>query len=88
MRGLKIAIKTLAIVAVLVIVVVGGYVGYVAMQYYRIEDNFVLSCQNNASAKVAIGQEYTISTFNIGFGAYTHDFSFFMDSGEFLDGKT
>lgn len=88
MRGLKIAIKTLAIVAVLVIVVVGGYVGYVAMQYYRIEDNFVLSCQNNASDKVEIGQEYTISTFNIGFGAYNHDFSFFMDSGEFLDGKT
>ena len=31
--------------------------------------------------------EYSISTYNIGFGAYTHDFSFFMDSGETLDGE-
>ena len=30
---------------------------------------------------------YSISTYNIGFGAYTHDFSFFMDSGETLDGE-
>ncbi len=88
MRGLKKAIKALAVAVAVVIVVVGGYVGYVAAQYYRIDDNLALSCENNQASKVKIGQEYTISTFNIGFGAYTHEFSFFMDSGEFVDGKT
>ena len=31
---------------------------------------------------LAIGTEYTALTYNIGFGAYTPDFSFFMDGGE------
>lgn len=30
---------------------------------------------------VTTGREYRISTYNIGFGAYTPDFSFFMDGG-------
>ena len=88
MRALKMVMKILAIVVVIAIVLVGGYIGYVAKQYYRIEDNLELLCNNNQHPQVKTGQEYTISTFNIGFGAYTHDFSFFMDSGEFLDGKT
>ena len=28
------------------------------------------------------GQEYTIVTYNLGFGAYTDDFTFFMDEGK------
>lgn len=86
MRVIKFATKILAIIAVFAILVVGGYVGYVAIQYYRIDDNYSLLCNNNQNQVVSVGQEYTISTFNIGFGAYTHDFSFFMDSGEFFDG--
>ena len=87
MRALKTTIKILAIAVAVVIVLVGGYIGYVAKQYYRIEDNLALSCNNNQHAQVKTGREYTISTFNIGFGAYNHDFSFFMDSGEFFDGR-
>ena len=34
-----------------------------------------------------MGQSLKIATYNIGFGAYDPDFSFFMDSGETLDGK-
>ena len=36
---------------------------------------------------LAIGTEYTALTYNIGFGAYTPDFSFFMDGGESLLGE-
>lgn len=42
MRVLKILGKTLAVLIVVAVIVVGGYVGYVALQYYRIEDNFAL----------------------------------------------
>ena len=86
MKVLTTALKTILLLAVVVIILVAGYVAYVAIQYYRIEDNFSLEINNNQSERVAVGQNYTITTYNIGFGAYTQDFSFFMDSGEMLDG--
>lgn len=88
MRALKMAGKILAVFLAVVVLVVGGYVGYVAIQYYRIQDNFALTAENSdaATQKVRVGEEYKITTYNIGFGAYTHDFSFFMDSGEMKDG--
>ena len=88
MRVLIILGKTLAVLIVVAVIVVGGYVGYVALQYYRIEDNFALSVESNVGEgeKVAVGQDYTVTTYNIGFGAYTHEFSFFMDSGTMKDG--
>ncbi len=64
----------------------GGYVAYLCAQYYRIEDGKQLEIQNNQTQKVQTEKEYSISTYNIGFGAYTQDFNFFMDSGEMLDG--
>ncbi len=89
MSILKTVAKTLLIIIAVLVIVVGGYVAYVAIQYYRIEDNYALSIANGSavSDKVTIGESYKISTYNIGFCAYAQDFSFFMDSGEFLDGK-
>ncbi|MBQ4558143.1 MAG: endonuclease/exonuclease/phosphatase family protein [Clostridia bacterium] len=81
---------TLAIIAgiiTLVILVVGVYVIYISAQYYRIEDNQEIQINNNQSTKVQKDTIYSISTYNIGFGAYTKDFSFFMDTGETLDGQ-
>ena len=81
---------TLAIIGAiltLLIVVVGSYVIYISAQYYRIEDNINIEISNNRQNKITIGENYKISTYNIGFGAYTHEFSFFMDYGETLAGE-
>ena len=60
-----------------------GYVGYVTLTYERIEDNVALSVEGDATYdSVALGTEYTIVTQNLGFGAYTQDFTFFMDGGK------
>lgn len=75
----------LAVIALLLLVVV-GYVCYVGLSYERIPDNTVVEVENNQSGHVQLGKEYSIATYNIGFGAYTHDFSFFMDSGTMKDG--
>ncbi len=83
----KLLLKILAIVLAAIILIVGSYVIYVCAQYSRIKDNKGISINNNQELKVNIGEEYSISTYNIGFGAYTHDFSFFMDTGETLAGK-
>ena len=69
-----------AVSSLLVIVII--YVAYVFLSYSRIEDNLPLSVEGSASSTaVAVGKEYTALTYNVGFGAYTPDFTFFMDGG-------
>jgi endonuclease/exonuclease/phosphatase family metal-dependent hydrolase len=44
---------------------------------------------SDSSAKhLQVNEEYTALTFNIGFGAYDHDFSFFLDEGLMADGTS
>lgn len=81
----KILKSILCLIGILVLVV-GGYVGYVLIQYYRIDDNQTLKVENNVSNKVELNTEYSISTYNIGFGAYNQDYTFFMDTGIMSDG--
>ena len=60
------------------------YVIYVFASYKRIEDNLALEVHNEGIVEdfVEVGREYSIQTYNIGFGAYLQDYSFFMDGGE------
>ncbi|MGN0808051.1 MAG: endonuclease/exonuclease/phosphatase family protein [Candidatus Coproplasma sp.] len=82
----NIAIALVSTFALLVLVVL-GYVIYVSVQYYRIEDNLVLTTSQNAEQKVGLWQEYSIVSYNVGFGAYSPEYSFFMDEGVMLDGS-
>lgn len=72
----------LLLLAVLLLVVI--YVAYVVLSYKRLPDNLALEVEKGAdqTAVVTSGQEYGIVTYNIGFGAYTPAFSFFMDGGK------
>lgn len=70
----------------LIAVLVGGYIAYLMIQYNRIADYAPLDVLNNQQMKVQTGVPYTATTYNIGFGAYDPGFSFFMDTGEMLDG--
>lgn len=66
--------------------IIGGYVAYMMLSYSRIPDNQELQINNNQSAQLEVGKSYSAVTFNIGFGAYTADYSFFMDTGSMSDG--
>jgi endonuclease/exonuclease/phosphatase family metal-dependent hydrolase len=58
------------------------YVGYLLVTYHRIPDNQDLTPESGATeTAVALGEEYTITCYNVGFGAYLPDFTFFMDGG-------
>lgn len=85
-KGWKIAGMSLLMVILLILTILLSYVAYLSANYYRIEDNLAVTVNNNKEEMVVLGNTYSISTYNIGFGAYSHDFSFFMDSGEMLDG--
>jgi len=80
---LKRVLLSLLSIFITLVLVVGGYLAYVIFSYSRIEDNQMLSVNNKKILTAAdIGIEYTIISQNLGFGAYTADFTFFMDGGK------
>lgn len=79
----------MSVVAVILIIVltVGSYLAYVFLQYSRIEEGIFLDITNNQTAKLQVGQEYSALTYNVGFGAYDQEYSFFLDSGTTVSGQ-
>ena len=77
-KALKIIGITLLVLILVAVLAVGAYVIYVVAEYDRIPDNQSLEIAGGATARLQKGTEYTVITYNIGFGAYTPDFSFFM----------
>lgn len=84
-KSVKITLAAIGGLLALIILIAGGYVLYVVCQYSRIEDNYALEVKNNAEM-LADKDTFKIVTYNVGFGAYAPDFSFFMDSGKMKDG--
>ena len=91
---LKCVIKGTLLLVVVLILIVLGYLVYVIVDYERISDKQDLSINAAVSkdaerrlqsdeGKVPLEKELKITTYNIGFGAYSHDFSFFMDGGKY-----
>ncbi len=79
---MKKALKITGCVVLALVIVILGYVAYVFIDYHRIDDNLTLTAEGTASAPAAqAGREYTVASYNIGFGAYEADYSFFMDGG-------
>lgn len=87
-KTLKRAGVVLAVVLGLAVLVLAGYVGYLQLQYYRIEDGTVLEVARPQDALLTTDTPYTAVSCNMGFGAYGPDYSFFMDTGEMLDGTS
>lgn len=83
----KITAITIASLLGLLILLAVGYVLYVVIEYDRIEDNLILNIDNNKELTADVDSEFSLMTYNIGFGAYDRDFSFFMDKGEMLSGE-
>ena len=73
---------------IFLVVVVGGYIGYIRIQYYRIKDlkDLTEDIEENALPVALVNQEYSAVAYNIGFGAYDREYSFFMDKGTMQDG--
>ena len=85
-KAVRITAITLASIIGLVLLIVVGYVIYVAAQYYRIEDRLSLEVGNAREETVSVGEEYSVISYNLGFGAYSPEYSFFMDEGYMKDG--
>lgn len=85
MKILKKITKIFLILLSVIVVFAIGYICYLQFGYYRIGDENI-DIYNNQENNVKTNEEYTMTTFNIGFGAYDRDYSFFMDKGYMADG--
>ncbi len=72
-------LKVALCILLAVVLLVGGYVAYVFIDYHRLGD-MTLTPTHNAGAAES-GTIYTMISYNIGFGAYESDYGFFMDGG-------
>ena len=79
-------LKVLIILVLVVAFILGGYIAYMQGTYYRVEDRAPVDVVDNQAYTLELGKEYTAATYNIGFGAYTPDYTFFMDTGVMDDG--
>ena len=84
-KPLKIALYALLALVLIVL----AYVIYVFAAYYRVEDYQSLdvvrtTCESPVPMEDAAETDvtYRISSANVGFGAYSNDYSFFMDGGK------
>ena len=83
MKTAKKIFKIVGIILGIIILALIGYIIYLFASYHRLEDNLPLEVESHAAdAELTTEKEYSALTYNIGFGAYTPDFSFFMDGGK------
>ena len=75
-------IKTIFTIVLILAASILCYLAYVFLTYSRIEDHLALTPEGTPSAEtLSTGVTYTAVSQNCGFGAYTPDFTFFMDGG-------
>lgn len=84
---IRTVIIILLILILIPVLVVGGYLLYVIFSYHRI-GNIDLEIREGASKNVIdTERELTMTSYNVGFGAYSDDYTFFMDTGTDKNGN-
>ena len=72
MKAIKFLFRTILILLIVAILTIGGYIAYLQTNYYRIDDCIELPVSNQRTENIEVGKDYTVMTYNIGFGAYDH----------------
>jgi endonuclease/exonuclease/phosphatase family metal-dependent hydrolase len=76
-------------VVITVAAIAAGYMIYLSVNGARLPDKEALTVavsDEGALPGLQTGREYRALTYNLGFGAYDHAYSFFMSEGKTLDG--
>ncbi len=82
-KKLKITVITACALVGAILLAAVSYLLYVVCSYYRVEDNQQLSVRGDNTDAAPVGRGLSLVTYNIGFGAYSDDYSFFMDGGKY-----
>ena len=82
MKTMKKILKIIGALVLVLALAVGGYAVYLFADYSRLPDHQELLVTQRTEAVLAAGEAKSIVSWNLGFGAYSADFSFFMDGGD------
>ena len=77
---MKKTLKIVLIVLLALAVIALAYFAYVLLDYHRIGDQ-TLTVEGQTGAAAQTDTAYDVVSWNVGFGAYTADYDFFMDGG-------
>ena len=79
---MKKAVRILLIVLAALVLLAGGYCCYALLSYHRLGDQTLAATAPALASQPVTGREYTVVSYNVGFGAYESDYGFFMDGGD------
>ncbi|MDR0198991.1 MAG: endonuclease/exonuclease/phosphatase family protein [Streptococcaceae bacterium] len=65
-----------------ILLIILAYFVYVFAQYHRLPDDITLEIENPIKQWLEQGKTYTAITWNLGYGSYPADYTFFMDGGK------
>ena len=85
-KKIKKFIKFLLSFVLVVFLLVASYCTYIILSYSRI-GNMKLEYESTLNNQVELNKTYSATTYNIGFGAYSQDYTFFLDTGYDIDGN-
>ena len=78
----KLIIKIVASILAIILFISAYYAVVLWAGFLRLKDNIAISPRGKGGPKAPLGEVLTVMTYNVGFGAYSDDYSFFMDGGE------
>lgn len=78
----KKVLKGFLIAFLTILLIVVGYATYFVASFSRVGDVAIMPEVGNSTSSPVLNREYSILSWNIGFGAYSSDYSFFMDGGK------
>ena len=62
MKALKFLFRTILILLIIAVLTIGGYIAYLQINYYRIDDGVELPISNQRAESIEIGKDYTVMT--------------------------
>lgn len=79
---MKRILKILGALLLIPAVLAAAYIAYAYVAYDRVPDRLPLTAEGGGSeGEAPVGERQTVMTWNLGFGAYSADYGFFMDGG-------
>lgn len=83
-KKLLFGLKAIGCILLIIVLLIGILFGYLTIREYRPEAKESVEVEGTSSKTVALGDEITLMTWNIGYGALGKEVDFFMDGGEMV----
>lgn len=80
-KYIKRTFTSILLIILILVLFVGGYCGYIIISYDRIGNVDLNINSKSTTQTLKLDETYSATTYNIGFGAYSQDYTFFLDTG-------